>query len=197
MDLNILLTWFLVYKYWILFVFGVVEGPMVTVAAGLLIHQGQALFWPVYVTMMMADLVGDAFWYYVGYHGAHRFAKRFGKFFGVTESRLEKTAVTFKKHQNKILFFSKISLGFGMAVGILMVAGMVRVPFKKFLAINAVGQFLWTGFLLSLGYFFGNFYSLFDKGFHRIFEVVLLVFVFFICSSIGKYLRSRNVVDKV
>ena len=51
-------------------------------------------------------------------------------------------------------------MGFGFAVVTLMVAGMLKVSFKRYVVINLFGGFIWTAMLLVIGYFFGNIYTL-------------------------------------
>jgi membrane protein DedA with SNARE-associated domain len=51
-------------------------------------------------------------------------------------------------------------MGLGFAVVTLTVAGMLKVPFKNYFLLNLFGGFIWTAFLITLGYFFGNFYVL-------------------------------------
>jgi membrane protein DedA with SNARE-associated domain len=51
-------------------------------------------------------------------------------------------------------------MGFGFAIVTLMVAGMSRVPFKKFFVLNLIGGLIWTLLLLGVGHSFGNVYAL-------------------------------------
>jgi membrane protein DedA with SNARE-associated domain len=41
-----------------------------------------------------------------------------------------------------------------------MVAGAMKIPFKKFLMMNFLGEIVLVGILLFLGYFLGNAYNM-------------------------------------
>jgi len=147
------------YRYVLTFVLAIFEGPMVMVASGMLLRLNFFYFWPIYLSLMLGDFVADLGWYWVGFYGGRHFVERFGKYFSLTPDVIEKVEDFFHKHQDKILFISKITMGFGFAVATLFVAGLVRLPFKKYALFNFFGRVIWTGILLSLGYFFGNLYA--------------------------------------
>lgn len=192
LDFLILSGWLLDYKYWFVFLLTIVEGPVVMTFTGFLLRFDYFSFWPLYAVLMAGDLVADIGWYAIGYHAGRPFIQRFGKFFSITESSIKKTEDIFHRHHNKILFFSKVTMGFGFALLTLLVAGMSRVPFRKYLAFNAAGQFIWTGALLAVGYFFGNLYVQFNESFHRVAVIAGLVVVVLLLYGFGTYLRNRN-----
>jgi len=130
-------------------------------------------------------------WYYIGYHGAHRFIKRFGKFFGVTEESVEKLKFLFKKHDSKIIFINKITMGFGFTLATLMAAGMSKVSLKKFIWLNFLGGLLWTGFLMMLGYVFGNIYMQISESL-RVGSIVAYLVVFMLAlNGFARYMRRQ------
>ncbi len=143
------------------------------VACGFLLRLGVFSFWPIYLALMLGDFVADIIWYFVGYYGARKFADRWGKYFSITPEMLEKLEVLFHNHQSKILFISKITMGFGFALATLIAAGMAKVPLKKYALFNFLGGFVWTALLIGVGYFFGHLYTIIDKSF----KVAFLVFV--------------------
>jgi membrane protein DedA with SNARE-associated domain len=168
-----------------------VEGPMLAMVCGLILRLGLFSFIPVYIALIFGDLFGDAFWYGVGYFFGHRFVKRFGKYFGVTEENISKVTEIFHQHKNPILFISKITMGLGFAVVTLITAGIVKIPFKNYLAINFAGQFIWTGFLLAIGYSLGNLYVGINGVFNKIFIIAMFIVVFFALTGYGRYVKSR------
>lgn len=192
MDFAKLLSLFLVYKYPIIFLTTVVEGPIIMTMSGLLVRLGLADFWPIYITLMAGDLVGDTIWYWVGYHFAHPLASKFGKFFGLTHERIDKTKAIFQSHPKKILFLSKITMGFGLPLAALVVAGMSKISFKRYIISLFFGQIFFTGILISVGYFFGNLYQKINKDFQIISAVAFLVVITLIMSGIRSYFRNRN-----
>lgn len=186
-----LVSWLLAYRYPIAYPLAIVEGPVLMMICGFLVRIGFFDFWPIYFILMAGDLTGDIVWYQIGRHGARRFIERFGKFFSVTEEGLLRGERFFHDHQIKILFISKITMGFGFALATLMAAGAARVPFKKYMLINFLGQFVWTAFLMSIGFFLGQLYTLVDKSLQWAFIVATIVIIGLLAFGFGKYLRGR------
>jgi membrane protein DedA with SNARE-associated domain len=178
------------YRYLVVFVLAIVEGPMVMVASGILLKLNFFYFWPIYLSLMLGDFTADLGWYAIGRYGGIPFMERYGKYFSLTPDTLEKVEAFFKKHQDKILIISKITMGFGFAVATLFTAGLVKVNFKKYALFNFLGGFVWTGFLLAAGYFFGNLYAPLNTGFKVVFLVVLAVFILAVLYGGGRYFKK-------
>lgn len=155
------------YKYIILLPLATLEGPFVMMFSGSLIKLEYLSFWPAFVILMCGDLLADIWWYWVGRTWGERFIRRFGKFFGITMAEVEKVKTIFHLRKNTILFVSKVTMGFGFAIAVLLTAGMVRIPFKTYLLMNGLGQIVWTGLLVAVGFFFGNFYQSLNSMFEQ------------------------------
>jgi len=185
------------YRYLLAFVLAIFEGPIVMVGSGLLLRLGFFYFWPIYLALVLGDFVADLGWYAVGYFGARKFVDRWGKYLSLTPPVMRKLEKLFKEHHDKILFISKITMGFGFALATLVAAGMSKVPFKKYALYNFLGGFIWTGILLAAGYFFGQLYTLLGKGFKIAFIIFLAVLVSAILFGAGKYFKGRFEKDEV
>jgi membrane-associated protein len=177
--------------YAFIVVFACAEGPFLSMIFGVLIRLGYFDFWPVYLALMAGDLIGDVGWYYVGHHFGHRFIKRWGKYFHVTESGVEKVTKIFHDHKHKILFISKITNGLGFALATLITAGIVRIPFRRYLTINLIGQFVWSGFLIGVGYFFSHLYITVDFILGKMFIIALFIILFLMFLGFMKYLQNK------
>jgi len=175
-------------KYLLVFILCIVEGPVVMITSGFLYKLGQFDILPLYVTLMAGDFVADIGWYAVGRYGAGPVVKRFGKFLNITPEIILKIEKRFKAYQNKILFISKITMGFGFALATLIVAGILRVDFKKYALLNAVGGFIWTAILLAVGYFFGNAYYAVARQYRAAFIVCAFMLVILSMWAINRYL---------
>jgi len=179
------------FKYLFAFVLAIVEGPMVMVASGILYRLGFFSLLPIYFSLMLGDFAADLGWYAVGRFGALKFVNRWGHYFSLTPDVVEKLEKTFERHHDKILFISKITMGFGFALATLIAAGMARVPFKKYALYNFLGGFIWTGLLMALGYFFGHLYTLLDKSFRLAFIIFLIAAVMAAIYGGGKYFKKQ------
>ena len=143
-------------RYGLLFLGTLFGSPLVMVAAGYLVHIQQLDFLPAYLTVVTADIVGDIVWYWVGRVGARPFLLRYGSYFGMNQNLMDRIEHRFLKYHERILILSKLTMGFGVAIGVLAVAGMMRVPFWRYLAINLSGELLWALIPLLIGFYFGN-----------------------------------------
>ncbi len=165
--------------YLIIVVLAIIEGPFLSLTSGALLFAGYFHFWPLYFSLMLGDLIGDVGWYTIGYWWGHRFVARFGQYFDLTEKHINKVKEIFHRHHEKILFFSKTTNGLGLALAILFTAGLSHIPFRRYLAINFMGQLIWSGLLIAIGYSFGNLYvtinSVIGKAFLVIVVVILLL----------------------
>jgi len=177
--------------YVIMWVTALVEGPILSMIAGILLRLDYFPLIPLFLTLMLGDLAGDVLWYGIGRHYGHRFTRRFGKYFSITEGSVNKVEKLFHKHHYYILFASKVTNGLGFALVTLMVAGMVKIPFWKYFIVNAVGQFFWTGILLGIGYFFGHIYTQIDGVLGKLSIAALLIIAFLALLGYKKYLKTR------
>ncbi len=182
-------------KYGVVFVGCIVEGPVVMLASGFLLRLGQFNFVPLYFSLMAGDFVADLGWYAVGRFGARKLINRFGHYFNITPKVIDKIEKRFQKYQDKILFISKITMGFGFALATLIVAGMLHVPFKRYAILNFLGGFIWTAFLLVVGYFFGNIYDSLIGPLKPAFAVACIGLVIYGLWAINRYLVKKELID--
>lgn len=179
----------LVYAF-IIFV-SFIEGPILALFCGLLIKLGDAPFWPVYIALMAGDLVGDTVWYYIGFFFGNKFIIKFGKYFSVTEEGIAVVKRIFHKYHQRILIISKITMGFGFALVTLITAGIVKIPFRQYFILNFVGQFVWTAFLLFVGYMFGNLYLSLDNFLGKLSVIGMFITVIALMIGYGRYMKNK------
>lgn len=179
------------YRYIALFVGCIVEGPLVMVATGFLVKVNAFDFWPAFFVLMFGDLAADYVWYQIGRHTARPFIDRFGHFFSITKDGFEKMEVMFQKHHDKILFISKITMGFGFALVTLMAAGAVRVSVKKYMLLNFLGGFVWTAILMGAGYLFGNAYYVLAKEFRILSIIAAATVVLALLYGFNRFMRKK------
>ena len=179
--------------YGIIIFVAFVEGPLLGMICGLLIRLGDFHFIPIYFALMIGDLIGDTFWYIIGYRFAGPFLSRFGEYFSITEEGVAAVEKIFHKHQDWILLLSKVTMGLGFALVTLVTAGIVKIPFRRYIAMNVIGQFVWTGIIISIGYGLGNAYVGVSSVLAKISILAMIVVAFAILLGFSKYVRSRIV----
>jgi membrane protein DedA with SNARE-associated domain len=178
--------------YGLIIILGAIEGPIVSIIAGILFRWDfLPYFLPLYVSLMAGDLIGDVVWYSIGYKAGRKFATRFGKYFGITEKGIIRFEKLFHTHKDTILITSKLTTGFGLAPAVLFTAGLVKVSFRRYIIINLFGQFIWTALLMFLGYSFAHLYSAFDNLFARTSLIAIAAVVIFLIVRYARHLRQR------
>jgi membrane protein DedA with SNARE-associated domain len=181
--------------YGVIILISSVEGPIVALLAGVFLRIGYLDLIPVYFALMIGDLIGDCWWYYVGRRWGHRFVELYGKYFSVREKNIHKVTKIFHKYKNSILLISKLTAGLGFAVATLITAGMVGIPFKRYITLNIMGQFIWTALLLSVGYLFSHLYVTFNNFFSRMSLIACAIVVLFAVFGFGKFIRKHYTED--
>jgi membrane protein DedA with SNARE-associated domain len=173
----------------------IVEGPILMIASGFLVLSGFLSFIPAFITILLGDLVGDIIWYYVGYFFAEPFLRKYGKFFKITNETFEKAKNLFHKNHTKILLISKITIGLGMALAVLMAAGASHISFKKYLFLNFIGELILISILMALGYFFGQIYF-YIPGILKIYSAIGIVAVIGVVAYfLTRYVKRIVSVD--
>lgn len=144
------------FKYVLIFFGSFVEGPILMMTSGFLLHEDRTILVPLVISLILGDLFGDVLWYTLGYFGLSTTIHRILRFFNIDERMYEKAKELFHKHHEKVLFTSKVTLGLGIGIAVMLAAGAAKVPFRRFLLINTIGAFFMVAALMTIGYFFGN-----------------------------------------
>ena len=176
-------------KYPLLTLGALIEGPILMIACGFLLHYNFFNLAAVFLALVLGDLIGDLIWYYVGQKFADRFLINYGRYFGVSLESFEKAKTLFFKYHIKILVISKLTMGFGMAIVTLMVAGATRVPFKKYFMINFFGELVLTAMLMSIGYLFGELYKYIAEGFKVAFLIGIFIIAILVITGLTRFVR--------
>jgi membrane protein DedA with SNARE-associated domain len=130
--------------------FGVpVPGETVMIAAAVYAGAGRLNVVAVAAIAFLAAVLGDNVGYTIGRWGGHRLITRWGRYVLLTEERLAKAEAFFARHDGKIVTVARFIEGLRQANGI--IAGLAEMPWRRFIAFNALGATLWVGAWVSLG----------------------------------------------
>lgn len=179
------------YKYVFLVPAALLWGLLVCMLVGVMVRVGTLELVPAYTAVMLGELIGDMIWYGIGYRWGESFARRFGKYVGIDTSHIEMAKRLFAKHNQGILLSSKLTTGFGFAIPILFTAGMTRMSFWAYMRANITGQFFWSGGLIAVGYFFGDWYLRVNSAFEKATVVSFAVILILAAVGFAKYLGKR------
>ena len=180
-------------KYILLLIGTIVEGPVIMLASGFLYHLGQFDLLPMYLCLVLGDFIADIGWYCVGRFGTRSVIFKYGHYVGVTPEKLKKVEERFQKYHQKILIISKLTMGFGFALVVLIVAGIFKIPFKNYVILNLVGGFIWTAFIITIGYFLGNIYTAIPESVKISFLLAVFLMILIGFKFMNKYLSKKEI----
>jgi len=143
------------HPYAVLLPLAIAEGPLVTIAGGVLIANSQLRFWPVFAIVVAGDLVGDSALYAFGRWGGIRMATRWSSQRTVT--RTTELQDQFRRKADQVLVTGKLTHAVGAPV--LVAAGIVRMPFWRFLTVNSLATLPKSLALLCIGFAFHSGYA--------------------------------------
>lgn len=128
-------------------------GDSLLFVVGTLAGGGFLNIWVVYVTLLIAAILGDTVNYWVGHKlGRKAFQKENSKLFN--KQHLETTRKFYEKHGGKTIIIARfVPIVRTFAP---FVAGMGSMNYSTFLFYNVIGGFVWVTSLTFAGFFFGG-----------------------------------------
>jgi membrane-associated protein len=147
-------------------------GDSLLFTAGFLASQGFLPIIPLYISILVAAILGDNFGYFLGRrYGNALFSKPDSFFF--TPKHVEKTEIFFKKYGPKAVIIARF-LPVVRAL-IPVSAGIGRMEYKKFFLYNVIGGFLWTTSMLMGGYYLSRVIPNSEQYIHEIILGIIIV----------------------
>lgn len=139
-----------------------VEGPIATLLGAAAAAGGYLKPGWVFVAAAGGNMVGDNLWYLLGYLGKMEWLVKYGSWLGVRRDQIYRLENGIQKHALKILFVAKLTLGF--MVPALIATGLARIPWKRWIGVLTLAEFIWTGALVVGGYYFGQYLKRMEQG---------------------------------
>jgi undecaprenyl-diphosphatase len=131
-----------------------VPGETALIAAGALAGQGRLDLAVVVALAATAAIIGDNIGYLVSRRGGRWLLERPGAFEAQRRRVLEYGEPFFERHGAKAVFFGRWILG--LRVWASWLAGITRMPWRRFLVFNALGGISWAATVGTLAYFAGD-----------------------------------------
>lgn len=122
--------------------------------AGWLISQDRWPLIPTFLAVVLGAVCGISLSYLVGRTAGHYLIKKYGRWIGITESRIKSTHDWFEKIGKWTLVIGYFIPGVRHLTG--YVAGTLQLNTKEFMLYAYSGALLWSIIFLTIGYFFGS-----------------------------------------
>jgi membrane protein DedA with SNARE-associated domain len=157
--------------------------------AGYLASTGRMNPFAVVACGVAGSLLGAYFNYYIAVKWGRKFFERFGKYFFVSPSALDKAEAFFARHGHISTFTARLLPVIRQYVS--LPAGLARMNLAKFSLYTGLGSGIWVIALTALGYWVGGAGEAMYKGLHKI-TAVLVVFCAVLIAGYVLYCARRN-----
>lgn len=191
-DIEALQFWLTHYgsvSLFILLALGIIALPVpeetLMVIAGIFMKQGDLQIVPTVVAAYLGSMFGITVSYLIGRTAGFYLLHKYGRWVGITESRLQKAHEWFERFGKWTLTFGYFVPGVRHFTGVS--AGVAELEYHYFAIFAYAGALVWVTTFLGLGYFFGD-YAIKTIMNHRVTDhlmaiglvsaVVLLGFIF-------------------
>lgn len=101
-----------------------------------------------------AATVGDNLGFFVGYRGGRPLLDRYRNVFRIDPAAIARGERLFEQYGSVTIFFARFIFGLRVFAGPL--AGVLRMPWKRFAVFNFLGALLWVSVISAVGYKFGK-----------------------------------------
>jgi membrane protein DedA with SNARE-associated domain len=139
---------------------------------------------------LVAAIGGDCIGYLIGRSGGHRVLLRFGRYVRLTPERLAKLEGFMGRHGAKVVAVARFVDGLRQLNGV--IAGATEVPWRRFLAFNAIGAVAWVGVWSTAGYLAGDHLDAIEKVIGRYQWLTVVVVVLVLGGYLALHLSRRR-----
>ena len=125
------------------------------VLAGVLSSQHKLVAEWAFAACLFGALLGDSVMYAIGYHFGHGLLAehpKFAKFLGAQREEFFEQAI--QRHSFKVMLLARFMVG--VRGPVYLAAGVVRMPFRRFILCDLICATLVVGTFFGLSYFYGE-----------------------------------------
>jgi membrane protein DedA with SNARE-associated domain len=162
---------------------------VVMIPAGYLASKGDMNIYIAISSGILGGVLGALFNYYLAVKLGRTIIIKYGKYFFMSELKLQKIEKFFEKYGSISTFIGRLIPGIRQYIS--LPAGLGRMNIKLFTFFTALGAGLWVAILALLGYFIGENQTLITQYLHIITLILLAcISIFFIIFYIKH--RKKN-----
>jgi membrane protein DedA with SNARE-associated domain len=163
-----------------------VPGETILLLASFLAYSQHELQLPwIIVVATIAATVGDNLGFALGFYGGRPVLERYRTAFRIQDSTLTRGERLFARYGAVTIFFARFVFGMRIIAGPL--AGVLRMPWRRFTVFNFLGAAVWVTVISSAGYLFGQHWGRLEREIKR-FDLAALIGVL----GLAVWLWRRN-----
>ena len=163
---------------------------IILIPAGYLASKGDMTLGMIMVSALGGSLLGAFINYYLALLLGRKILRKYGKYFFIKESALDKMDNYFKKHGAISTFIGRLIPGIRQLISI--PAGLSKMNLAVFSAYTALGAGIWALILTMLGYFIGENQELLDTYLKQI-TIAVLISLVLLGSWYAYYQRNKKI----
>lgn len=132
-----------------------VPEEVVIIAAGIASSVGTLNPWWAFLSCLVGALLGDALLYAIGYHFGRSLVTRHPRVAQLLHAEREAgIEQMIRRHEVKVFFLSRFMIG--VRAPVYLAAGILRIPFYRFVLIDSVCATTVVGLFFGLSYAYGH-----------------------------------------
>ena len=158
---NSIVSYIGVLGYWGIFILMFLESTffpfpseIIMIPSGYLAYKGEMNIYAIVIIGIMGSVAGALFNYYLSRSFGREFLLKYGKYFFIKASTLDKLQTFFTKHGELSTFNGRLIPGIRQLIS--LPAGLARMDVLKFSFYSALGAGVWVVVLVALGYLLGS-----------------------------------------
>jgi membrane protein DedA with SNARE-associated domain len=179
------------WNYLLLSILMVWQGPIASLFGGAAASAGLLKPGLVFLVGVAGNLTADIVWYSLGRKGNVDRLFEGGRL-GMHRGRFFKLRSGMHSHATKILLMAKLS--FGLAVPTLVAAGLSRLSWKKWFPVVFIGETIFTGTLVIIGYFATEAIKQVEQGLHLFLLLMTGLFILGAIWFLPRILRGDEAI---
>jgi membrane protein DedA with SNARE-associated domain len=165
-----------------------VPGETILLIASFLAYSEHDLRLPWIIAVATAvTTVGGSLGYALGQYGGRPLLERYQRVFRIRPTTVARGEGLFAEYGSVTIFFARFVFGLRLFAGPL--AGVLRMPWRKFLVWNFLGATAWVTVISGAGYLFGQHWGRLERAVQRFDAGVAIVVVLVVA---GLWWRKRR-----
>ena len=166
-------------------------GESVLLFASFLAHEHRELNLGLIILVgTVACTLGDNIGYWIGYRGGRPLLDRYRGVFHISDRVVERGEKLFESYGAVTILFARFVFGMRVIAGPL--AGVLRMPWRKFVIYNFIGAAWWVATVSSVGYLVGHHWDSLVQMVTRI-NIVVVVALALLLFYLWRRNRRRHI----
>lgn len=167
-----------------------VPGETVLLLASFLAYSEHELQLPwIIVVATIAATVGDNIGFALGYYGGRPVLARYQSLFKIQDAMIARGESLFARYGAVTIFFARFVFGLRIIAGPL--AGVLRMPWRKFGIFNFLGASVWVTVIAGAGYLFGQHWHRLERFIKR-FDIAMAIVAALVLAFLWWRRRRAN-----